>query len=73
MTLHKELNEVNNSFTNANYIKPPSQNINQYNNMQVFQAYLYYFQLNNSSVISTYFYGTTQREIECQNQIFIFP
>ena len=67
MTLHKELNGIDNSFTNTNYIEPPSQNINQYNNVQVLQAYLYYFQLDNSSIISTYFYGTTQGEIECQN------
>ena len=67
MTLHKELNGIDNSFTNTNYIEPPTQNINQYNNVQVLQAYLYYFQLDNSSIISTYFYGTTQGEIECQN------
>ena len=67
MTLHKELNGIDNSFTNTNYIESPSQNINQYNNAQVLQAYLYYFQLDNSSIISTYFYGTTQGEIECQN------
>ena len=67
MRLHEELNGIDNSFTNTNKIEPPSQNINQYNNAQVLQAYLYYFQIDNSSIISTYFYGTTQGEIECQN------
>jgi ubiquitin C-terminal hydrolase len=67
MRLHEELNGIENSFTNTNYIEPPSQNINQYNNAQVLQAYLYYFQMDNSSIISNYFYGTTQGEIECQN------
>ena len=67
MRLHEELNGIDNSYTNTNYIEPPSQNINQYNNIQAFQAYLYYFQINNSSIVSTCFYGTTQGEIECQN------
>ena len=67
MRLHEELNGIDNSFTNKNYIEPPSQNINQYNSSEVLKAYLYYFQMNNSSIISNYFYGTTQGEIECQN------
>ena len=67
MRLHEELNCIDNSFINQNIINPPPENVNQYNKEQVFQAYLYFFQLNNSSIISDYFYGTTQGEIECQN------
>jgi len=64
--LHEELNGIDNFFINTNYIEPPAQNINQYNKSSVFQSYLCHFQMNNSSIISNYFYGTIQEEFECQ-------
>ena len=67
MRLHDELNFVDSSFCNNSNISPPSFPINQYNWNQVLQSYLYDFQMNYNSIISTYFYGTTQGEFECQN------
>jgi len=67
MRLHEELNFVDSSFCNKSNLSPPSFPINQYNCNQVLQSYLYDFQMNYNSIISTYFYGTTQGEFECQN------
>ena len=67
MRLHEELNLVDNSFINVNNIFPPSKPINHYDPNQILQCYLYDFQKNYNSVISTFFFGTTQGEIECQN------
>ena len=67
LRLHEELNFVDSSFNKNNNIIPPSQPINQYDHNQVLQCYLYDFQMNNNSIISTIFYGTIQGEFECQN------
>ena len=67
MRIHEELNFVDNSFSNKSNLPPPDQDINPYNCNQVFQCYLYDFQMNLNSIISNIFYGTIQGEFECQN------
>ena len=67
MRLHEELNFVDNSFSNKSNLPPPDQDINPYDFKQVFQCYLYDFQINLNSIISNIFYGTIQGEFECQN------
>ena len=67
MRLHEELNFVDNSFSNKSNLPALDQDINPYNSNQVFQCYLYDFQMNLNSIISNIFYGTIQGEFECQN------
>ena len=67
MRLHEELNFVDNSFSNKSNLCSPAQDINPYDFKQVFQCYLYDFQMNLNSIISNIFYGTIQGEFECQN------
>ena len=67
MRLHDELNLVDNSLTKYQNYKEPIMPINQYDQNQILQAYLYDFQMNFQSFISNCFYGTIQGEFECQN------
>ena len=67
MRLHDELNLVDNSLTKYQNYKEPIMPINQYDQNQILQAYLYDFQMNFQSFISNCFYGTVQGEFECQN------
>ena len=67
--LHKELNYIDNSFMFKGYLNPPNQPINQYNSNEVYNSYDYNFKKDNCSIISQYFFGRVQEEVEfkCQN------
>ena len=67
MQLHTELNniEVNPDISKFENV-PENNNINPYDPSQVLNAFVRNFAIENYSLISSYFYGITQGQFECQ-------
>ena len=66
MELHNELNNIEQNPNISNFQNIENINVNQFDQNQVFNAFMANFALNQFSIISCYFYGITQGQFECQ-------
>ena len=66
MELHNELNNIEPNPNISNFQNMENINVNQFDQNQVFKAFMANFALNQFSIISCYFYGITQGQFECQ-------